>query len=76
MRAYLVVTAEAAKVRDLAKSIAVLPGVRMADACWGTGDIYGVLEFKEWKDLKDLVLNKIHEMPGVTRTETHVAVEN
>lgn len=48
----------------------------MADACWGVGDIYGVLEFEEWKELNALVLDKIRQMPGVTRTETHVAVEN
>ncbi len=76
MRAYLVVTADSTKVRDLAKSISSLPGVRMADACWGVGDIYGVLEFNDWKELNALVLDKIHNMAGVTRTETHVAVEN
>ncbi len=75
MRAYLVVSAESAKVRDLAKTIAALPGVRMADACWGVGDVYGVLEFNEWKELNALVLDKIRQMPGVTKTETHVAVE-
>jgi len=76
VRAYLVVNAEMARIRDLAKTISTLPGVRMADACWGVGDIYGVLEFEEWKELNALVLDKIRQMPGVTRTETHVAVEN
>ena len=76
MRAYFVVNAETGRVRDLAKAIASLPGVRMADACWGVGDVYGVLEFDEWKDLNALVLEKIRQMPGVTRTETHVAVGN
>jgi DNA-binding Lrp family transcriptional regulator len=46
----------------------------MADACWGGGDVYAVVESDDWKDLNEVVLNQIHRMPGVTRTETHVAI--
>lgn len=74
MRAYLVVTADSAKSREVAQAIAALPGVRMADACWGVGDVYAVLEFENWKDLNALVLDKVHHMAGVNRTETHVAI--
>jgi len=75
MRAYVVITAEAGKSRDIANAMNHLPGVRMADACWGIGDVYSVFEFPQWKDLNDLVLEKVHAMKGVIRTETHVAVE-
>ena len=75
MRAYLVITAESGKSRDIASAVGSLPGVRMADACWGVGDVYAVIEFPAWKELNDVVLNKVHTMPGVLRTETHVAVE-
>jgi DNA-binding Lrp family transcriptional regulator len=75
MRAYLVVTAESGKSRDIARQISTLPGVKMADACWGVGDVYAVLEFSAWKELNEVVLTKIHSMSGVIRTETHVAVE-
>jgi len=75
MKAYVVITAGLGKARDIAHTIRGLPGVQMADACWGTGDVYTVIEFPAWKELNTLVLDKIHSMPGVTRTETHVAVE-
>jgi DNA-binding Lrp family transcriptional regulator len=75
MKAYVVITAGLGKARDIAHTIRGLPGVKMADACWGTGDVYTVIEFPAWKELNALVLDKIHSMPGVTRTETHVAVE-
>jgi DNA-binding Lrp family transcriptional regulator len=75
MKAYVIVTAKAGKTTDVARSIAALPGVKMADACWGGGDVYAVVEFPVWKDLNELVLDKIHSMDGVLRTETHVAVE-
>lgn len=75
MRAYLVITAESGKARDIANAINGLPGVKMADACWGVGDVYAVTEFKSWPDLNSLVLDKIQAMPGVILTDTHVAVE-
>jgi len=76
MRAYVVITVEPGKTRDIARAMTELPGVKMCDACWGVGDVYSVCEFPEWKQLNDLVLDKVHAMPGVLRTETHVAVES
>jgi DNA-binding Lrp family transcriptional regulator len=75
MKAYVVITAKAGTARDIADAMAALPGVQMADACWGGGDVYAVVEFPAWKELNALVLDKVHSMPGVIRTETHVAVE-
>lgn len=76
MRAYIVITAEPGRSQDIAHSVAALDGVKMADACWGVGDVYSVCEFPNWADLSSLVLDKVHSMPGVIRTETHVAVES
>jgi hypothetical protein len=75
MKAYVVVTARAGTARDIADAMTKLPGVQMADACWGGGDVYAVVDFPDWKELNGLVLDKVHSMPGVIRTETHVAVE-
>ncbi len=75
MKAYVVVTARVGTARDIAHGISQLPGVKMADACWGTGDVYAVVEFPEWNALNAVVLDKIQTMPGVMKTETHVAVE-
>ena len=76
MRAYVVITAESGKAKDIAHSVTALEGVKMADACWGVGDVYSVCEFANWGELNKLVLDKVHSMPGVIRTETHVAVES
>ncbi len=75
MKAYIVVNAKVGTARDIARAVAALPGVKMADACWGTGDVYAVVEFSAWNELNGVVMDKIHTMPGVIRTETHVAVE-
>ncbi len=76
MRAYLVITVEPGRSQEIANSMSTLPGVMMADACWGVGDVYSVCDFPQLKDLTELVLNKVHAMKGVIRTETHVAVEH
>lgn len=75
MKAYLVVTVNSGKAREVAHAIGGLPGVVMADACWGVGDVFAVVEFPNWNDLNGLVLDKVHHTPGVTHTETHVAVQ-
>jgi hypothetical protein len=75
MKAYVVITAKAGTAREIANAMMALPGVQMADACWSGGDVYAVVEFPAWPDLNALVLDKVHSMPGVIRTETHVAVE-
>ena len=75
MKAYVVVTAKAGTACDVADAMAVLPGVVMADPCWGGGDVYAVVNFPAWQELNALVLDKLHTIPGVLRTETHVAVE-
>jgi hypothetical protein len=76
MKAYVVITTETGKAQEIAQAARALPGVKMADPCWGSGDVYAVVEFGAWKDLNDTVLNRLHSMMGITRTETHVAVES
>jgi DNA-binding Lrp family transcriptional regulator len=75
MKAYIVVTTKAGAARDVADAMVALPGVKMADACWGTGDVYSVVEFQAWKDLNSLIIDELQAMHGVERTETHVAVD-
>lgn len=75
MKAYIVVTAKPGTARDLTKAVAAMPGGTMADACWGVGDVYAVVQFSAWNELDKVVLDKIHALPGVIWPETHVAVE-
>lgn len=75
MRAYVVITAEPGKARELARQIASLGGVKMADACWGSHDIFAVIEVKESHELNKLVMDKIQRLEGVRNTNTHIAVE-
>lgn len=75
MRAYVLVTVGPGKARDIAKRIATLPGVKMANACWGDPDVYVVAEVANSEDLNSLVISKIQAIDGVGRTSTHIALD-
>ena len=62
MRAYIVIATEAGKSRDLARLIETLPGVKMADACWGSRDVFAVVEVRDSQELNKLMLDKIQRL--------------
>jgi len=75
MRAYIVIAADAGKSRDVARQIATLPGVKMVDACWGSRDVFAVVEVGEILELNKLVMDKIQRLEGVRETSTHIALD-
>ena len=75
MRAYIVIATEAGKSRDVARLSVALPGVKMADACWGSRDLFAVVEVKETQDLNKLVMDKIQRLDGVRETNTQIALD-
>lgn len=75
MRAYVLVTVGPGKAREVAHKIQDLPGVKMANACWGDPDVYVVAEVSSGDDLNKLVIEKIQHLEGVARTSTHIAID-
>lgn len=75
MRAYIVVAAEPGKSLDVARQMASLPGVKMADACWGSRDVFAVVEVRESQELNKLVMDQIQRLVGVRETSTHIALD-
>jgi DNA-binding Lrp family transcriptional regulator len=75
MRAYIVVATEPGMSRDVARQIAELPGVKMADACWGSRDVFAVVEVRGAQELNHLVMDQIQRVTGVRETSTHIALD-
>ena len=75
MRAYVVITTEPGKSREIARQVAGLPGVKMADACWGSRDVFAVIEVGESEALNKLVMDEIQRLEGVREANTHIAIE-
>jgi DNA-binding Lrp family transcriptional regulator len=76
LRAYIVISAEAGKSRDVARQIAALPRVKMADACWGSRDVFAVIEVRKTEELNQLVMDQIQRLGGVKETSTHIALDD
>ena len=74
MRAYVVITAGPGKAREIARTVVDLPGVKMANACWGSPDVFVVVEVADQKELNKLIMDRIQSVDSVGRTETHIAV--
>jgi DNA-binding Lrp family transcriptional regulator len=75
MRAYIVVGTEPGRSRDVAQQIAGMPGVKMADACWGSRDVFAVVEVRGSQELNKLVMDQIQKLTGVRETSTHIAFD-
>jgi DNA-binding Lrp family transcriptional regulator len=73
--AYILVSVEAGRAKEILATIRALEGVRQAHACWGQPDIFAFLEVPEESTLADVVLERIHNLPGVRSTETHLVVD-
>jgi DNA-binding Lrp family transcriptional regulator len=75
MRAYIVVATEPGRSRDVVRQIARMPGVKMADACWGSRDVFAVVEVRGTEELNRLVMDQIQRVVGVRETSTHIALD-
>jgi len=70
MIAYIVVAV------DLASRATSLGRVclEMADACWGSRDVFAVVEIAESQELNELVMDTIQRPERVAGTSTHIAL--
>jgi DNA-binding Lrp family transcriptional regulator len=68
MRAYIVVPVGPGKSRDVAREIASLPGVKVADACWGSRDVFAVVEVAESQELNKLMMERSRSRKGLEGT--------
>lgn len=75
MRAYVLISVRAGKVRDVVGAVSQFPEVKRAHACWGVPDVFAYVDTADEKDLHALVIDKIQKLEGVERTETHIVVE-
>lgn len=73
--AYILVSVEAGQAKEILSTIRSLEGAKQAHACWGQPDIFAYFEVSDDSHLADVVLERIHNLPGVRSTETHLVVD-
>ncbi|HXF57646.1 MAG TPA: Lrp/AsnC ligand binding domain-containing protein [Actinomycetota bacterium] len=72
--AYVLVSVEPGRNREVLEALRAVQGVRQAHACWGQPDVFSFVEAADERALADLVLTSIQGIPGVRATETHIVI--
>jgi DNA-binding Lrp family transcriptional regulator len=75
VEAYVLVTAAIGKVRQVAKELGELRGVRSVHVVTGPYDIVVFVEAKDLGTLTNTVVEGIHKIKGVVDTNTAIVVE-
>ncbi len=70
VQAYILVQTEVGKAADVAVEIATIPGVTQADDVTGPYDVIVRAEADSVDDLGKMVVARVQQVPGITRTLT------
>ena len=71
--AFVMIQAERRRMQEVARGLAEIPGVEEVYSVTGEWDIVAVLRLKEYDDLAEIVTGRMVEIPGIVRTNTHLA---
>ncbi len=74
VQAYVLIQSEVGKAAMVAQAIAGISGVTMAEDVTGPYDVIARVEAGTVDDLGKLVIAKIQDVPGITRTLTCTVV--
>jgi nitrate reductase NapAB chaperone NapD len=71
-RAYVFIDVHPGRTSDVTRALCGIKQIKTIDPCWGKPDIIVVVEVSDQDAMTQLVLSRIHEIDGVSQTETHL----
>jgi len=71
--AIVFVEAEVARISEVAEHIAALDAVSEVYSVTGEIDLVAMVRVREHQEVADVVADRLNKVPGVLRTETHIA---
>jgi DNA-binding Lrp family transcriptional regulator len=71
--AIVFVQADVARIPEVAEQIAALDGVSEVYSVTGEIDLIALVRVRRHEDVADVVADRLNKVPGVLRTETHIA---
>jgi DNA-binding Lrp family transcriptional regulator len=75
MQAYVLITAQVSQVKEALQGLKQIEGVKKVDAVTGPYDIIALVEGENMNVIGEMVVSKIQNVPGVSRTLTCLIVE-
>lgn len=76
MEAYILITTAVGKVRDSFSKIKDLETVKKANIVTGNHDVIALVEGESLTDLRNIIVEELHGIDGVTDTVTAVVTES
>lgn len=76
VQAYILIQSEVGRSSAVAASVAGIAGVVKSEEVTGPYDVIARVEADEVTDLGKVIIAKIQEIPGITRTLTCTVVES
>ena len=74
VQAYILIQTDVGKAAEVARAIAQVKGVTLAEDVTGPYDVIARVEASNVDDLGRLVIAKLQDVPGITRTLTCTVV--
>jgi DNA-binding Lrp family transcriptional regulator len=74
VQAYILIQTEVGRAADVARAIAEIPGVTLAEDVTGPYDVIARVEAPSVDELGQLVIARIQDVKGITRTLTCTVV--
>ena len=74
VQAYILIQTEVGKAAIVARDVALIPGVTLAEDVTGPYDVIARVEAPSVDELGQLVIAKIQDVKGITRTLTCTVV--
>ena len=71
--AIVLIEAERSAMAKLGPALADVPGVAEVYSVTGDFDLVAILRVKDHEEIADIVTSKLSQVPGITKTHTHVA---
>ena len=69
-KAFILIEIASGKTMEVISALKQLEGVKSVDPVTGPYDVIAVIEQESLTDIGDLVISKIHPLPGISRTVT------
>ncbi|RMH05189.1 MAG: Lrp/AsnC family transcriptional regulator [Nitrospirae bacterium] len=75
-KAYILLKVKTGKSREVLNTLRTIPEVEQAHACFGQPDIFGLVNAESDQALAEMIMTKIHRIPGVEETDTHIVAQD
>jgi DNA-binding Lrp family transcriptional regulator len=75
LKAFVLVDVQAGKSPKVLAALKRIDAVRFAHACWGRPDIIALIEVRNERALRNLVLEKVQSIVGIESTDTHIVID-